>query len=373
MSKKVPFVAAFVSTRDEINIQNSTMVGWFDAHPAVTVHTIHTETTVESREDEPLPTNWSGPYPGYIAGCAGQGPGSPPPPCLWNTTLAAAERACEAMPITQCAGITKGGTHFQLRQHGFNSVTGGGETSWARNCSIDPSSCPVKQGSIVDPVRATAFIQPGGRTLIALANFGVKNSTIKLELDWGQLGLDATTVKTFTAPELGGFYPHDVMGRNLSGTPALQETSVLAVGQEIVVLGAWGWLLLVEPTSSSERGLKTDDSTPVTTITVGPASLSKDVFEGVGGASGGGGGTRLLVDYPSQQRSDILDMLFKPLHGAALQHLKVEVGCDGDTTQGSEPTHARSATDVNFDRGYEVWFMEEAVRRRVDIALSGLE
>jgi hypothetical protein len=111
----------------------------------------------------------------------------------------------------------------------------------------------------------------------------------------------------------------------------------------------------------------------ITRIVVGTASLSEDVFDGIGGASGGGGGTRLLVDYPEPQRSDILDMLFRPLHGASLQHLKVEVGCDGDTTQGSEPTHARSATDVDFDRGYEVWFMEEAAKRRSDIQLSGLE
>ena len=59
--------------------------------------------------------------------------------------------------------------------------------------------------------------------------------------------------------------------------------------------------------------------------------------------------------------------------GASLQHLKVEVGCDGDTTQGSEPTHARSATDIDFDRGYEVWFLQEASKRRPDIQLSGLE
>ena len=111
----------------------------------------------------------------------------------------------------------------------------------------------------------------------------------------------------------------------------------------------------------------------ITRIVVGTASLSEDVFDGIGGASGGGGGTRLLVGYPEPQRSDILDMLFRPLHGASLQHLKVEVGCDGDTTQGSEPTHARSATDVDFDRGYEVWFMEEAAKRRSDIQLSGLE
>jgi hypothetical protein len=52
---------------------------------------------------------------------------------------------------------------------------------------------------------------------------------------------------------------------------------------------------------------------------------------------------------------------------------QVEIGCDGDTTQGSEPTHARTKTDVSFDRGYEIWFMQEAVRRRADMQLSGLE
>ena len=51
---------------------------------------------------------------------------------------------------------------------------------------------------------------------------------------------------------------------------------------------------------------------PDTAITVGPTTLSSNApFGGVGGASGGGGGTRLLVDYPEPQRSDILDMLFE--------------------------------------------------------------
>jgi hypothetical protein len=128
----------------------------------------------------------------------------------------------------------------------------------------------------------------------------------------------------------------------------------------------------VRPANSSSTS--TDNNGPTTTVALGPTTLSSGApFGGVGGASGGGGGTRLLVDYPAQQRSDILDMLFKPLHGAALQHLKVEIGCDGDTTQGSEATHARSATDIDFDRGYEVWFMQEAANRRHDIQLSGLE
>jgi hypothetical protein len=41
------------------------------------------------------------------------------------------------------------------------------------------------------------------------------------------------------------------------------------------------------------------------------------------GAQSTAGTARLLRDYPEPQRSDILDLLFKPQHGASLQHLKV--------------------------------------------------
>ena len=49
-------------------------------------------------------------------------------------------------------------------------------------------------------------------------------------------------------------------------------------------------------------------------------------FEGVGMISGGGGNSRLLIDYAEPYRSDILDYLFKPDYGASLQILKVEIG-----------------------------------------------
>ena len=89
-------------------------------------------------------------------------------------------------------------------------------------------------------------------------------------------------------------------------------------------------LLLLAPLLTASTTLT------ATTATIDPAAVGAK-FEGVGGASGGGGGTRLLVDYPEAVRSDILDILFKPKFGMSLQHCKVEIGCDGDTTQGSEP------------------------------------
>ncbi len=93
------------------------------------------------------------------------------------------------------------------------------------------------------------------------------------------------------------------------------------------------------------------------------------VFEGIGGVSAGAS-SRLLIDYPEPQRSQILDYLFKPNYGAALQHLKVEVGGDTNSTDGSEPSHMRSRTDENDDRGYEWWLMREAKARNPKIMLD---
>ena len=46
-------------------------------------------------------------------------------------------------------------------------------------------------------------------------------------------------------------------------------------------------------------------------------------FDGIGGLSGGGATSRLLVDYKEPERSQILDYLFKPNFGASLHILKV--------------------------------------------------
>ncbi len=93
------------------------------------------------------------------------------------------------------------------------------------------------------------------------------------------------------------------------------------------------------------------------------------VFEGLGALSAGAS-TRLLVDYPEPQRSQILDYLFKPGYGAELQHLKVEVGGDVNSTDGSEPSHMRSRSDHNYTRGYEWWLMVEAHKRNPNIILD---
>ena len=95
------------------------------------------------------------------------------------------------------------------------------------------------------------------------------------------------------------------------------------------------------------------------------------IFEGIGAVSAGAS-SRLLVDYPEPQRRQILDYLFKPHYGASLQHLKVEVGGDTNSTDGSEPSHMRSRSDESYERGYEWWLMEEAKARNPQIILDAL-
>jgi Glycosyl hydrolase family 59/Ricin-type beta-trefoil lectin domain-like len=95
-------------------------------------------------------------------------------------------------------------------------------------------------------------------------------------------------------------------------------------------------------------------------------------FDGIGAISGGGGNSRLLFDYPEPQRSQILDYLFKPGVGANIQLFKVEIGGDTNSTDGAEKSHMHSPTDLNCDRGYEWWLMEQAKARNPAIKLAAL-
>lgn len=98
-------------------------------------------------------------------------------------------------------------------------------------------------------------------------------------------------------------------------------------------------------------------------------------FDGIGGLSGGGGCSRLLKDYPEEQQSQVLDILFKPGFAANLQILKVEIGGDAQSTDGTEASHMHTAAELytpNFKRGYEAWLMVEAKKRNPAIKLYAL-
>ena len=95
-------------------------------------------------------------------------------------------------------------------------------------------------------------------------------------------------------------------------------------------------------------------------------------FVGIGGLSAGGT-SRLLYDYAEPQRSDILDLLFRPQWGGSLSLLKVEIPGDAQSTDGAEPSHWHARGEsVDCGRGYEGWLLAEAAARNPDIVTYAL-
>ncbi len=93
-------------------------------------------------------------------------------------------------------------------------------------------------------------------------------------------------------------------------------------------------------------------------------------FDGVGVVNGGGATSVLLKDYPEPQRSQILDLLYKPKFGASVGALLVEIPGDGNSTQGSMPSHMHTPDDLNYQRGYMWWIIQQAKSRNPQLTLT---
>ena len=50
----------------------------------------------------------------------------------------------------------------------------------------------------------------------------------------------------------------------------------------------------------------------------------------------------------------------------------MEIGGDGQSSEGTEPSHSHFAGDLNFNRGYEWRLMAEARKRNPAIVIGGL-
>jgi galactosylceramidase len=102
--------------------------------------------------------------------------------------------------------------------------------------------------------------------------------------------------------------------------------------------------------------------TPLSNANAGPRAAGNTVkldssaggrhFDGIGVVNGGGATSVLLKDYPEPQRGQILDLVYKAKFGASVSALLVEIPGDGNSTQGSMPSHMHTRYDLDYNRGW---------------------
>jgi hypothetical protein len=139
--------------------------------------------------------------------------------------------------------------------------------------------------------------------------------------------------------------------------------AVLAVLVAVASLAVGAWAVVpggVPRTSVTDTRITIDGQRP------GRA------FDGIGAISGGGGPSRLLIDYPPAQQNQILNYLFGP-GGADLQILKLEIGGDAGQSDGAEPSIEHVPGQIDCQSGYEWWIAEQALARNPNIVLMGLQ
>ena len=147
----------------------------------------------------------------------------------------------------------------------------------------------------------------------------------------------------------------------------------------VALAAALAWLAepLAAPSSAASvqapaaRG-QSAAALPATRISV-PGRGGDRVYQGVGAILGGGGNARYLMDYPPRQRTQILDYLFKPGYGAALQILKLEIGGDANSSDGSEASTEHSRGNVNCKAGYELSIAQRALALNPRLKIYGLQ
>ena len=105
------------------------------------------------------------------------------------------------------------------------------------------------------------------------------------------------------------------------------------------------------------------------TVNISARSNGKQ-FDGIGVVDGGGATSVLLKDYPEPWRTQIMEMVYKPMFGASISALLAEIPGDGNSTQGSMPSHSHWRGDANFERGYTWWVMREAKRLNPNLSLD---
>jgi hypothetical protein len=156
-------------------------------------------------------------------------------------------------------------------------------------------------------------------------------------------------------------------------TRRLWGPTATALAAVALVTGCSTTLTAAPPARPHSRTLVAAVIRPYRDTVIVDGARPGPVFQGIGAISGGGGNSRLIIDYPPRERAQILDYLFSPHFGAALQMLKLEIGGGGFSSDGSEPSVEPVQGQLDCGVGYEFWLARQALARNPAIKLYGLQ
>jgi len=94
-------------------------------------------------------------------------------------------------------------------------------------------------------------------------------------------------------------------------------------------------------------------------------------FDGIWGDHGGGGKQPAADRLPGSPAVADPGLPVQPGYGADLQILKVEIGGDTNSTDGSESSIEHASGSINCSAGYNWWLMEQAKALNPNIKLYG--
>lgn len=146
----------------------------------------------------------------------------------------------------------------------------------------------------------------------------------------------------------------------LSGSMAMTAVQVMAT-ENMLIRGE------TVVAASEKKKLTIDGNTLVTT--------KQTAFRGLGTVTCNGS-SRLLMDYKEENEEaywEIMNWLFNKETGAGISHVKIELGCDLDTSSGAEPATKRTADEkANVKRGAGFMFAHDALTINPDITTDML-
>lgn len=147
---------------------------------------------------------------------------------------------------------------------------------------------------------------------------------------------------------------------------AYMLTASLTLGTMYTGIGSKG-LESTRAAQAATRTLTINGNTKVT--------RAKSAYRGLGAVTCNSS-SRLLMDYKEKNPKaywEIMNWLFNKKTGAGLSHIKIELGCDSDTSSGAEPATKRtSGQKANVRRGAGYMFAHDALTINPNITVDML-